>query len=108
MMRVATVGIGYSDGYAPQLGGKGIVLIGGKRFPVMDAVTANHIIVDLNNDREIQVGDDVTLIDGRKDSGLTADRLAGLSGISDYRILIGLNPLVQRKYASPERTPGTS
>lgn len=107
-MRVATVGIGYSDGYAPQLGGKGIVLIGGKRFPVMDAVTANHIIVDLNNDREIQVGDDVTLIDGRKDSGLTADRLAALSGISDYRILIGLNPLVQRKYTSPEQAPGTS
>jgi alanine racemase len=107
-MRVATVGVGYSDGYAPQLGGKGFVLIGGKRFPVMNAVTANHIIVDLNNDPEIQAGDDVTLIDGRKDSGLTADRLADLSGISDYRILIGLNPLVQRQYTSLERAPGTS
>jgi alanine racemase len=99
-VRVATVGIGYSDGYAPQLGGKGLVSIRSKKFPVMEAVTSNHVIVDLNNDPEIQVGDDVTLIDNHKDSGLTAGRLADLSGISDYRILIGLNPLLQRKYTA--------
>lgn len=99
-MRVATVGVGYSDGYLPQLGGKSFVSIKGKKYPVMSAVTSNHIMVDLNNDQEIIVGDDVTLIDNQKNSGLTADVLEAQSGVSDYKILIGLNPLLPRKFVS--------
>jgi alanine racemase len=97
-MRVATVGVGYSDGYLPQLGGKGFVSIRGKKFPVMAAVTSNHVMVDLNNDQEIKVGDDAILIDNQKISGLTADVLEAQSGVSDYKILIGLNPLLPRRY----------
>jgi alanine racemase len=97
-MRVATVGIGYSDGYPPQLGGKGWVSIRGKKYPVFPAVTANHTMIDLLNDPEIKVGDDVVLIDNQKNSSLTADVLAESSGVSDYRILIGLNPLLPRKF----------
>jgi len=97
-MKVATVGIGYSDGYAPQLGGKGFVLIKNKRYQVLEAVTANHTMIDLKNDPEIQIGDEVTLIDSRKESGLTADVLAELCGVSDYKLLISLNPLLPRKY----------
>lgn len=99
-MRVATVGVGYSDGYLPQLGGKGFVSIKGKKYSVMAAVTSNHVMVDLNNDREIEVGDDVTLIDNRIDSGLTADVLEAQSGVSDYKILIGMNPVLPRKFLS--------
>jgi len=97
-MRAATVGIGYSDGYPPQLGGKGFVSIRGKKYPVMAAVTSNHIMVDLGDDKDIKVGEDVTLIDNRIDSGLTADVLEAQSGVSDYKILIGLNPQLPRKY----------
>jgi len=97
-MRVATVGIGYSDGYPPQLGGKAHVSIRGKKYPVFPAVTANHTMIDLLNDPEVKVGDDVTLIDTEKNSGLTADVLAESCGVSDYRILIGLNPLLPRRY----------
>ncbi len=99
-MRAATVGVGYSDGYPPQLGGKGFVSIKGKKYPVMAAVTSNHVMVDLNNDQEIEVGDDVTLIDNQKNSGLTADVLEAQSGVSDYKILIGMNPLLPRKFVS--------
>ena len=95
-MRVATVGIGYSDGYPPDLGGKGFVLIRNKRFPVLKAVTANHAMVDLGDDREVEIGDEVVLINSTPGSGLTADALAEQCGISDYRILIGLNPLLPR------------
>lgn len=98
-IRVATVGIGYSDGYAPQLGGRGHVLIRNRKYGVMGAVTSNHTMIDLNNDPEVQVGDEVTLIDNQKSSGLTADVLAELCGLSDYRLLIGLNPLLPKKYA---------
>jgi alanine racemase len=97
-MRIATVGIGYSDGYPSQLAGKGAVLIKNKKYPVIVAVTANHAMVDLENDPDINIGDEATLIDDQKKSGLTADVLKEASGVSTYKILIGLNPLLPRKY----------
>ena len=97
-MRIATVGLGYSDGYPTQIVGKGSVAIRGKKVPVVAAVTANHLMIDLVNDPDIKMGDEVVLIDNQKDSGLTADIIADWSGISDYRLLIGLNPLLPRTY----------
>jgi alanine racemase len=96
--RVATVGIGYSDGYPPQLGGKGSVLIRDKKFPVLNAVTSNHLMVELGEDRDVGIGDEAVLIDSDRSSGLTADVLAEQCGISDYKILIGLNPRLPRIY----------
>ena len=95
-MRVATLGIGYSDGYPPELGGKGFVRIRGKRFSMLKAVTANHAMVDLGDDRQVEVGDEAVLIDSTPGSGSTADALAEQCCLSDYRILIGLSPLLPR------------
>jgi alanine racemase len=96
--RVATIGIGYSDGYPYLFGGKAQVLIRKRKFPLLGAVTSNHSMVDLGDDREIQVGDEATLIDPARTSGLAADDLAEASGVGDYKILIGLNPLLPRTY----------
>ncbi len=96
--RVATVGIGYSDGYPPQLGGKGWVLIRNKKFPVLNAVTSNHLMVELGEDRDVRIGDEAVLIDPDRKAGLTADVLAEQSGVSDYKILIGLNPRLPRLF----------
>jgi alanine racemase len=104
-MRVATVGIGYSDGYAPQLGGKAFVSIRNEKYPVLAVVTSNHIMIDLNNNPEVQLGDAVTLIDPKTDSGLTADVVADWGGISDYKLLIGLSAFLPRTF-SKARQPG--
>lgn len=98
-MRVATVGAGYSDGYPSHLAGKSSVHIKSKKFPVIAAVTANHMMVDLLGDATIGIGDEVVLLDNRPESGLTADILAGLASTSAYKILIGLNPLLPRQYS---------
>jgi alanine racemase len=63
---------------------------------LLKAVTANHAMVDLGDDQDVNIGDEVVLIDSKPGSGLTADALAERCNISDYRILIGLNPLVHR------------
>jgi alanine racemase len=97
-MRVATVGVGYADGYPAQMGGRAVVAIKHKIFPVLPAVTANHTMVDLLNDREIEVGDEAVLIDREKGRGLTADALAEKTGVGDYKLLIGLNPSLPRIY----------
>jgi alanine racemase len=96
--RVATVGIGYSDGYSLLLGGKGVALIGGRPFPVLPAVTSNHVMIDLGGDRSVRTGDEVVLIDARRGSAAAADSLALASGGSDYKFLIGLNPLIPRLF----------
>ncbi len=96
--RVATVGIGYSDGYPFLFAGKVQALIRNRKFPVLEAITSNHTMVGLGDDRDIRVGDEVTLIDPDRSAGLAADDLAGLTGIGDYKILIGLNPLLPRAY----------
>lgn len=103
-MRVATLGIGYSDGYPFQLAGKGFVSIRNKSFSLIAAVTANHAMVDLADNSEIKVGDEAVLIDNQKQTGFTADILEGWSGLSTYKILIGLNPLLPRKYIIDEKS----
>jgi len=97
-MRLATVGIGYSDGYPAAFAGRVQVLIRNRKFPVLGAITSNHLMVGLEENGEIQVGDEVTLIDPDRTSGLAADDLAEASGVADYKILIGLNPLLPRIY----------
>jgi alanine racemase len=72
-------------------------MIKGKTFPVIAAVTANHLMVDLGDSEEVRVGDEVVLIDNRPEDELTADVLAELAGSSVYKILIGLNPLIPRR-----------
>ena len=106
-MRVATLGIGYSDGYPSGAGGKGIVRIGEKTYPVLPLVTSNHIMIDLGNDRSVRIGDEVVLIDDRKDTGVAADALGESTGIPDYRWLINLNPLTPRFYAPGPEAPFT-
>ena len=106
-MRVATVGIGYSDGYAPQLGGKAFVSIRNEKYPVLAAVTSNHIMVDLNSNPDVQLGDEVTLIDPQTDSGLTAAVVADWGGISDYKLLIGLSGFLPRTF-SKKQEPGVA
>jgi alanine racemase len=97
-MRAATLGVGYSDGYPFLFGGKVSVMIRNKAYPVLDAVTSNHVMVDLADDHEVRIGDEATLIHPDRSSGLAADALAERSGVPDYKILIGLNPLTPRVY----------
>ncbi|MDH4197375.1 MAG: alanine racemase [Candidatus Aminicenantes bacterium] len=106
-MRVATLGIGYSDGYPVALGGTGVVVINGRKYPVLPAVTANHTMVNLGNDASVKVGDEAILIDDRRSSGVAADALSELCGVGDYKILIGLNPLVSRHYRSAGPASGS-
>ncbi|MBM3295900.1 MAG: alanine racemase [Candidatus Aminicenantes bacterium] len=103
--RVATVGLGYSDGYPHLLAGKGVVLIGGRPFPVLPAVTSNHVMIDLGEDRTVGIGDEAVLIDNRRESPAAADALAEASGGSDYKFLIGLNPELPRTYLRDSRPP---
>lgn len=95
---VATIGIGYSDGYPRTVVNKGEVLIRGKRYPLIAAITANHMTALLPNENEVNVGDEVILIGKQVEEEISAEEVAQKAGISVYTLLIQMSPLLPRRF----------
>lgn len=94
--RVATLPIGYADGYSRALSNKASVLVGGRRCPVIGRVTMDQIMADVSAVPTTRVGDDVVLI-GRQDRAqVTASELADLCGTIPYETATALSSRVPR------------
>lgn len=96
--RIATVPIGYGDGYSRMLTGKAEVLIHGKRFPVAGTVCMDHIMVDVGNVDAIQPGEAVTLIGREGDLAVTAWDIAERLGTIPYEVTCMVAERVPRVY----------
>lgn len=95
--RVATLSVGYADGYRRLLGNKGTVLIRGRRAPIVGTVTMDLTMVDVT-DIPCELGD-VALLMGRWDDELiTAEDVGAACGLSPYEILTSLKARVPRSY----------
>lgn len=94
--RIATVPVGYGDGYPRRLGNRASVLIGGTRYPVVGAVCMDQLMVDVGMDAPIHVGDDVTLIGADGGAAIGAAELAEAAGTISYEILTGIAARVPR------------
>jgi alanine racemase len=95
---VATVPVGYADGYPRQLTNVGEVLIGGRRCRVAGTVTMDQLIVD-GGDGEIRVGEEVVLIGSQGDETVGADALGRRFGTIGYEIVSRIGERVPRRYA---------
>ncbi len=95
--KIAIVPVGYSDGYPSNVIGKASFLIKEKRYPLIAAVTANHCTLLLDEHSSVSPGDEVVLLGHQGKEKITADEIASWAGVSPYKILIGLNPLLPRK-----------
>jgi len=95
---IATVSIGYGDGYPRALSNKGAVLIKGKRAPIIGTICMDLMMVDVTGMRGVAVGDTVTLIgrDGRQE--ITAEECAQHSHTIVYEITSGIGPRVARVF----------
>ena len=89
---VATVPIGYGDGWRRGLTGKAAVVIGGRRLPQIGTVSMDNITVDLGPDTDVRPGDPVTLIG----DGITAEDVAAQLGTINYEVTCGLTSRVVR------------
>lgn len=98
-MKVATVPVGYADGYPRILSAKGAqVLIGGKRCPILGRVCMDQLMADVSALPDVKVGDMVTLIGRDGEEAITADELASLEGSINYEVVCGLSKRVPRVY----------
>jgi alanine racemase len=95
--RIATVAVGYADGYPRSLSKSGSVLVGGTLAPIAGTVTMDMTMIDVTTVR-CQVGDPATLIGRAGDTVLTVERVADDAGMSPYELLTGLRSRVERSY----------
>ncbi|MBP5198650.1 MAG: alanine racemase [Lachnospiraceae bacterium] len=97
-MRVATVPVGYGDGYPRSLSNKGYVLIRGKKSPILGRVCMDQMMVDVTDIPEACEYDKVTLIGRDKDEEITADFLGELSGRFNYELVCDISNRLPRAY----------
>ncbi|MBI2788932.1 MAG: alanine racemase [Elusimicrobia bacterium] len=94
--RIATLPIGYGDGYPRALSNRASVLVGGKRCPVVGRVTMDQTMIDVTGAPGARVGADAVLI-GRQDGGsVPASELARLCGTIPYETVTSLSSRVPR------------
>ncbi|MFH1097496.1 MAG: alanine racemase [Candidatus Desantisbacteria bacterium] len=95
-LKVATIPVGYSDGYPRALSNKAEVLIHGQRAPIIGTVTMNFCMIDVSHIMDVKIDDEVILFGGQ----LAVDELAEICGTISYEILCGINSRIPRIYVS--------
>lgn len=95
---IATVPVGYADGYPRQLSNKGYVLIGGVRCPVIGRVCMDQFMVDVTAVPDVKRNDEVVLVGCQGDQRITMEELGDLSGRFNYEFACDINKRVPRVY----------
>ena len=96
--RIATIPVGYADGYPRMLSNKGWVLIHGKKAPICGRVCMDQFMVDVTELPQVKAGDEVTLLGEDGDEFISADMLGDLSGRFSYELVCDINKRVPRIY----------
>ena len=98
--KIATIPVGYGDGYPRSLSGKGYVLIDGHRAPILGRVCMDQFMVDVTDIPGIKEGDEVVLLGKDKKSGevISAELLGDMSGRFNYELTCDINHRVPRVF----------
>ena len=88
---IATLPVGYGDGYSRFLSNRGYVFIKGKKAPVVGRVTMDMVMIDVTDIPGVRIGDEVTLLGSVED-------MAGLIGTINYEVVCNIHPRVKRIY----------
>ena len=94
---VAIVPAGYADGLDTRLGGRGAVLVRGRRMPIVGAVSMDMITIDVTG-LDVSPGDDVVLIGAQGDEEITAREVAATIGTIPWEIVCRLGARIERRY----------
>ena len=96
--RLATIPVGYGDGYPRSLSNKGYVLIHGKKAPICGRICMDQFMVDITDIPDVKFGDKVTLIGKDGEEILPVETLSDLSGRFNYEFVCDLGKRIPREY----------
>ncbi len=97
-MRIATIPVGYGDGYPRSLSGKGYVLIHGKKAPVLGRVCMDQFMVDVSHIPEAVEGDRAVLLGSEGEERIPAELLGEISGRFHYELVCDIGKRIPRIY----------
>jgi alanine racemase len=95
---IATVPVGYADGYSRLLSSRGQMLIRGQRAPIAGRVCMDLTMLDVGNIAGVKQGDEVVILGKQKDAEINADEIASLIGTINYEVVSSLTERVKRVY----------
>jgi len=95
---IATVPIGYADGYSRLLSSRGTMLVRGQRAPIVGRVCMDLTMLDVGHIEGVRTGDEVIVLGRQGDETITADEIAGVLGTINYEIVSSITARVPRKF----------
>lgn len=101
-MLVATLPVGYEDGYVRALSNRGRVIVRGEYAPVVGRVSMDLTLIDVTNVEGVAVGDRVTLLGEDGELSVPVEDVAKTAGTISYEITCGISSRVPRHYPSPK------
>lgn len=104
---IATVAVGYGDGYPRALSSKGYVLINEKKAPIIGRVCMDQMMVDVTDIEGVGRDSLVTLIGRDGDEEITVEEIAALAGTFNYEFVCNLNKRIPRNYYKSGRYIGS-
>lgn len=97
-MKIATIPVGYADGYNRLLSNTGHVLVRGQKAPILGRICMDQTMIDISHIPGVTKGDDVILIGSQGQNTITADDIAKLCHTISYEILTSISSRVERLY----------
>lgn len=97
-MRLATIPVGYADGYPRMLSNKGYVLVHDKKAPIIGRVCMDQFMVDVTDIPDVVFGDVVTLVGKEEMNSISIEELGELSGRFNYEFVCDLGKRIPRVY----------
>ena len=94
--RIGVIGVGYADGFRRRLGG--IVLVRGKRVPILGTICMDQCMLQLDSVPEAEIGDEVVLIGAQEAEMISVDELASIWGTINYEVVCAMAARVPRIY----------
>lgn len=95
---IATLPVGYADGYTRQLTGKAKVIINGQFAPVIGRICMDQCMVDVTHIKDVKIGDEVILMGEHNNLKFNADDIASLLGTINYEVVCMISKRVPRVY----------
>ena len=102
--KIATVPIGYADGYLRALSGKAYMLINGQKAEVVGRICMDQLMLDVTDVDNININDEVVVFGKSKDAEITLDEISAMMGTINYEFLCLLSKRIPRIYLKDNKT----